>query len=222
MVDLLNNIPGREPFNRFNWTSNKPLVLFDMDGTCCEFRCENEFYIDANGKGRYWHFEDMYEPGYFSNLIPYMNMAEVVSDFSNSKDFEIGILTAVLADSPYAADEKIEWIRRHLPDVPERNIIFVPCGTDKGAQINNPNAPVFLIDDYSNNLRNFEAANSLGLGRKFGIKVYNGINNTHGTWKGPAVPICGVPPTLIENNLIREVNELTKLYKVEKDGNSRA
>ncbi len=191
MVDLMSNIPGEAPEKFFEWKSEKPLVLLDLDGTVCEFRQENEIYIDAKGCPRAWHFEDMYEANYFSSLAPHVSMIEAVKELIDAygDKVEFGVLTAVLTDAPYAAADKMKWIKEFLPEIPDDNIVFVGCGTDKGAQIINKTAPVFLIDDYTKNLVNFCKTANTEHGTKYGIKVYNGINNTRGTWKGLAVDI---------------------------------
>lgn len=226
-VDLMKNVPGEPAELHFHYESTKPLVLFDLDGTLCEFRLENQVYVDSQGNPRSWHFEDMYEQGYFAGLSPNTNVIDAVKMLIRNDEIEVGILTAVLTDAPYAAYEKLEWLRRFIPELNPHNIVLVGCGTNKGEQIINKNAPVFLIDDYSKNLFNFEAASSLETGQKIGIKIFNGINNTRGSWAktgGKAVDGIGTVPAIdIADTIMTYIRDvITPEYFPERNGSARS
>lgn len=146
-------------------------LFVDMDGTLAEFK-----KIDT--------LEKLYEKGYFQNLAPIFPMVEVIENLQrNHPEMEIFILSAVLSDSPYALEEKNAWLDSYLPEIDRKHRIFPPCGKNKKDYV--PGSVMgtdFLLDDYTKNLNawgNFWT----------GIKVLNGINGTHGTWKGNAISV---------------------------------
>lgn len=209
VVNLLHNIDKSpaETLDTFTYLGDKDFVLGDLDGTMCEFRQAGQFYVDIHGGSKFWHFEDMYERGYFYNLAPHTNMVEAFRHLiTTRKDKEFGILSAVLSDAPYALEDKIAWVKKYIPEMKEENMIFVACGTDKGAQIVNPNARVILVDDYTHNLNNFTSVDACRTGQKVGIKVYNGINNTYGSWRGPVVDLRLTQASWVEKSLMKIID----------------
>lgn len=135
-----------------------------MDGTLAVFHPVDEL-------------ETLYEKGYFLNLEPQKNVLAAIRELTvNHTEIEVNILSAYLSDSPYALQEKNEWLDRFLPEIDRDHRIFVPCGTDKkegvrgGIREND-----FLLDDYTKNLNEWQPPAR-------GIKLLNGINHSRGTW----------------------------------------
>lgn len=141
-------------------------LFVDMDGTLAEWK-----QVEA--------FEELYEEGHFLNLEPHDNVLEVVEEIrENEIDVEVFILSAYLTDSPFALYEKNQWLDQHTEiDIEHR--IFVPYGLPKALYIPGTIKETdFLLDDFTENL--FEWENSGG----HGIKLLNGINHTNKTWVG--------------------------------------
>lgn len=143
----------------------KQRLFVDMDGTLATF-----IPVDR--------LETLYEKGYFLNLQPLNNVVMAIKEIiKNNPDIEVYILSAYLSDSPYALDEKNQWLDKYLPEINKEHRIFPPCGTDKKEYIpNGIRATDCLLDDYTHNLTLWQPPAR-------GIKLLNGINNTKGTWK---------------------------------------
>lgn len=143
----------------------KKRLFVDMDGTLAEFK-----QIDT--------LEQLYEKGYFENLQPQMEVVNAVKKIiKENPDIEVHILSAVLSDSPYALQEKNDWLDRYLPEIDAVHRLFPPCGSDKKEIIQGGITPNdFLLDDYTVNLNAWEPPAR-------GIKLLNGINHTRGTWQ---------------------------------------
>lgn len=157
-------------------------IYIDMDGTLFRFHDTAHEYI-----------EKMWEPGFYRDLQPFQNMVEGIRLFiSRNPDAEIYILSAVLpTDPPFIEQEKRESLRKHLPEIPEDHMLFVPAGADKSAYIEPGLAENdYLIDDYNRNLREWAAAGG------HSIKFVNDINNkglgayggeAGNIWKGASI-----------------------------------
>lgn len=167
-------------------------LFVDMDGTLCEFKAVTEL-------------EQLYEKGYFRNLKPQENVVEAVREMCKSKEYEVYVLSAVLTDSEYALDEKNEWLNDFLPEIDESHRIFTPCGQDKKDYIENLTATDFLLDDYTKNLLSWEPPAT-------GIKLLNGINDTHGTWKSHKLAHTTTPDEL--RTQIEKIMEVSRTPKV--------
>lgn len=151
--------------DRINTVERKTRLFIDMDGTIAEFKA-----VDT--------LERLYEKNYFFNLKPNQNVITAINLFMvQNPDVEVYILSAVLTDSKYALAEKNAWLDKHLPAIKEKDRIFVPCGSDKGAAIRGGITDKdYLLDDYTINLNSWDPPAK-------GIKLYNSINGTKGTWK---------------------------------------
>lgn len=192
-------------------------VFIDLDGTCFHFRKDGEAYKDARGRERNFHFEDLWEEGYYENLPEIPEMIEAIKKMrddnacisvgENYIPIEFYVLSAVLTDSKFAADEKNKAIDRIFPWMPNANRVFVPCGDEaKADRILITEKPIcfkesgecyytpILIDDYSKNLWEFIGLEYIKgehpvIGytkyRQTGLalKFYNGINNNYQTWE---------------------------------------
>ncbi|MEY8369791.1 hypothetical protein AALA24_13645 [Anaerovoracaceae bacterium 42-11] len=149
-------------------------LFVDMDGTLTTFTPATMGQLNKKG--------------YFANLKPLSNVVDAVRLLIDD-GIDVYILSAVL-DNPYAPDEKRQWINSHIPEIEDRHIIFVPCGADKSEYVpENIQMQDILLDDYSRNLHRWKGC---------GIKLRNGINGTHGTWKGASVDYSMPPEELAE------------------------
>lgn len=141
-------------------------LFVDMDGTLAVFK-----NVD--------HLEQLLEQGYFLNLEPQEQVVDAVKEIiSSHPDIEVYIMSSVLSDSKYAVEEKNAWLNKYLPEIPMDHRIFPPCGDNKLDYVpDGIRTSDCLLDDYTKNLVLWEPPAK-------GIKLLNGINHTHGSWKG--------------------------------------
>lgn len=103
---------------------------------------------------------------------------------------EVFVLSCYIAETNAKA-EKNAWLDRYLPEVDTEHRIFVPCGEGKDEYVPGCVLPTdTLLDDYSVNLHSWKAAGGNA------VKLRNGINGNHGTWKGPSVDMKYQPGML--------------------------
>lgn len=136
-------------------------------------------YIDMDGVIARWNtwatLEDTQREGYFLNCIPEKSIIRGIR-LLKFLGVHVCILSAT-CDSQ-AAREKSIWLDRYVGRYIQR--IFVPYGTNKADYIGGGRNAI-LVDDYSTNLHQWEASGNKG------VKFYNGINGTNGTWTGSFV-----------------------------------
>jgi len=145
-------------------------LFIDMDGTLVPWRKE------ATEK-------ELYSEGYFYNLPSQGNVVQALQRLLrvHSSRFEAFILSCYLPDSAYALSEKRRWCLEHIPEIPDCNYLFVPCGMKKEAFVpGRIQKDDVLLDDYTRNLLEWSGQ---------GVKCLNGINHTRKTWKGPLIDI---------------------------------
>lgn len=185
-MELYQNFAFPNVRYRFKPTSKVNLFV-DMDGTIAHWRRPKEKYWDINGDVKYFHQDDIYDKGYFAMLPPEKEVVEAVKKIiSEDNGIEVYILSAVEKNSPTALADKKQWLDRNFKDIPipEENRIFMPCGTRKADYLNLELTDCnILLDDYTRNLQEF----TTGRVNNLGIKLVNGINDTHGSWKGDRV-----------------------------------
>ena len=142
--------------------------------------CRKRIFVDMDGVLAKWNkdasFEETLEKGYFLNREPQENMISAIRDLS--KCFDITILTSVYPEGT-AIEEKKEWLKQYgLDHIP---VVFVPYGHRKRDYIElRDDEALFLIDDYTKNLIEWEAEDDYS----YGIKFVNEINDTHKTFDG--------------------------------------
>lgn len=156
---------------------------------------EKKFFIDMDGVIARWDtsssVEDTYKKDYFRKLNPESLLIEVVLDLVK-KGYEVSILSHVY--NAIASEEKTDWLKQN--GLGSLQKVFVPVGEAKHNFIpNNLNCVNILVDDYTKNLNEWEKNKE----NNIGIKVYNGINGSKGTWKGLSI------------NLSMSLNEIVEL-----------
>lgn len=176
----------------------KKRLFVDMDGTLAHFNPVEKL-------------ETLYEKGYFLSLAPHRNLVEAIQLINDNKEFDIYILSAVLENSQYAEKEKRAWLKRYLPELPDEQIIFAPCGASKAGFLRDLSKSDVLLDDYTVNLNDWTLHGGTG------IKFVNRINARHGTWKGHKVYHISPP-----NVLAGEIVKLLKAVPTPAHTNSRS
>lgn len=159
-------------------------LYVDMDGTLAVFNNQ----IESE--------EVLFQKGYYRDLPPQQNVVDAVRLLTHQEpNLEVFILSAVLP-SPYAEQEKKQWLDTFLPEVDKAHRIFVPCGEDKGKYIGHElGENDLLLDDYSKNLHSWCPPGSA-------VKLMNGINGNFKTWQGNRVSMDMAPAKIAEKLLI--------------------
>lgn len=142
-----------------------PRYYFDMDGTLAEWKSEASF-------------EKLYEEGYFLKLKPIEKTIKFAKELVK-QGIDCYIITAFLTDSKYAKSEKMAWLMKYLPEIPEENWIFVHYGDDKSKYIKGGiTEKDVLYDDHTPNCIQWTNAGGKA------VKVLNGVNSLKKTWDG--------------------------------------
>jgi 5'(3')-deoxyribonucleotidase len=140
---------------------------------------KTQIFIDMDGVVAKWNtnasIEDTYKPGYFLHRESEEKVVRLIQLLTEN-EYRIRILSAAYEEGTARAD-KNKWLLKHAVSAPA---IFVPYGRNKSDYIDR-NEKSILIDDFSKNLREWETAGNTG------IKFYNGINGTKGTWDGYSI-----------------------------------
>ena len=160
----------------------RPRIFFDMDGTLAEWR---------NIKLRIDRYEDkdlvldklnalLMTEGYFKSLKPHDNVIKLAK-LAYDEGFDVRICTCFMKKDGYGPrEEKIEWVKEHMPWFPVQNIIFVPDGESKASYVpGGVRKTDILVDDYTFNLYRFMDGTNGNC-----IKMLNGVNDTKKTWSG--------------------------------------
>lgn len=153
------------------------MIFVDMDGTLN--------YFEKNSS-----LEEITSKGYFRSRNPIMTVVSAIRYLATKNPDNVCILSSVFQDD-HSISEKNEWINLYLPEI--RKAIFVPYGTSKAAFIEEMlgrelTEQDFLLDDFSKNLHEWTGT---------GIKLYNDINGTKGTWKGYSVHYNCSPEVIV-------------------------
>lgn len=176
----------------------KPRIIFDMDGTLCEWR---------NIKLNIGQYEDknvvqqklselLLTDGYFRTLRPNENVVKL-AELAFFSGLDVRVCTCyIMKDGHGPMEEKKEWLEHHMPWLPLSHVVFVPDGESKARYIpGGVREGDILVDDYTYNLRKF-SQDSLGKGKC--IKMYNGVNNTKESWDGSAFSTEASPSEMLE------------------------
>ncbi len=145
---------------------NRFRVFFDIDGVLAEFRESS--------------YDELLSRGYFLDLKPQQEVIDALELLAEDPRLQVYVLSAFLEESSYALEEKKQWVASHIPSAAAGRVdcIYLPCGLDKTTAIPGGIRPTdVLLDDYNFNLNSWAAVG-------IAIKLLNGINNRHGSWKG--------------------------------------
>lgn len=145
-------------------------LFLDMDGTLAKFNSKR------NALKR---FEN--EKGFFSSLKPFKNI-EFINDLALRKDCELYVISAT--PNAQADNDKMIWLEKYLPNIKKANICFCRIGTNKAKEIKRQlnidiDKTCLLLDDYTNNLIEWNNANGIGIKRLTSL-----ANNKSKRWKG--------------------------------------
>lgn len=145
-----------------------PSFNFDQDGTL--------------NKWRWLPLEEVRKEGYFRTTEAYETTIDA-SRILKSLDFTVKTYGAVWMDDGHSLSDKDWWMDRHCSHIEKKDRIYVPCGSVKADYFESfYGRPIcsqdILIDDLSDNLREWEAAGGTG------VKIRTPENGSHGTWKG--------------------------------------
>lgn len=141
-------------------------------------------FVDMDGVLAKWEeasLEEMTSPGFFISRKPDPNVCDMfrmLQEKAAEGSLEVFILSSYLL--PMSMEEKIEWNQMYT-HIPRENQIYVPYGESKATAlevVGGIQATDVLIDDFTKNLKEWPGV---------AIKLYNGINGTHGTWNGYSV-----------------------------------
>lgn len=128
---------------------------FDMDGVLADFNSEpkalKRFKVES---------------GFFANLKPIRNNIHALKVFSREND--VYIITA--SPNEQADQDKIAWVKKHLPNFPLENMIICRLGDNKADYVKNVKG-CLLFDDYGKNCREWEARG----GQAFKVSPQNPI-----------------------------------------------
>lgn len=152
------------------------------------------FFIDMDGVLAKWEdasLEEMTSPGFFLSRKVDENVCEMVNQLMQKQEtekIEVYILSSYLL--PISKAEKIKWNEQYT-HIPEERQIYVPYGENKAEAlecIGGINAGDVLVDDFTKNLNEWQG---------IAVKMYNGINGTHGTWQGFSIHNQMLPDKMV-------------------------
>ena len=142
-------------------------IFLDMDGTLAKFNVPNALN----------RFEN--EIGFFIKLKAYKGINEI------NKMCEDGNVYIMSASPNNRADsDKIEWIKKYLPNMPIENIIICRIGENKAKIVEQTlniiiDDTCYLLDDYTKNLQEWEDMGGIGIKR-----ITHCADNSTKKWKG--------------------------------------
>ena len=142
-------------------------IFIDLDGTVARFNVRNALKRFDN------------EVGFFARLKAYKGI-EKVNELA--KCGNVYIISASPNDQ--ADRDKMEWIQKHLNNVPIANITLCRIGENKARVIESKynltiNKDCLLLDDYTKNLIEWESNGGKGIKR-----ITSVADNSRKLWKG--------------------------------------
>ena len=145
-------------------------IFLDLDGTLAKFNVRNALN----------RFQT--EKGFFANLKAYKGIEDINE---LAKKGNVYIISA--SPNEQADKDKATWIDLFLPNLPKSNICFCRLGKNKAKEIKKNlniiiNKECILLDDYTQNLVEWESVGGVGIKRLTSI-----ANNKSGRWKGLAI-----------------------------------
>lgn len=145
-------------------------LFLDLDGTLAKFNVKNALQRFDN------------EVGFFSRLGAYVGIQEVDN---LAKGGNLYIISA--SPNTQADNDKMIWIKKYLPSIPVENITICRIGENKAQIIQEKysieiNKNCLLLDDYSQNLWQWEEMGGTGIKRLTSV-----ADNSRGLWKGMSI-----------------------------------
>lgn len=167
---------------------NKPRYFIDMDGCLVHFN------------NTIPSLDILHEKGYYRHLLPQDKVVELTKELLAQAPNQVYILSAKL-DSPYAAKEKIEWVKEYIPEMPESNIILTPYGKPKYEYVpGGMHTQDVLLDDYTDNLIQWREHGGKS------VKIINNINASQQRWQASAISYLDEPSTAL-SVIQKEIND---------------
>ena len=142
-------------------------IFLDLDGTLAKFNVRNALKRFDN------------EVGFFANLGAYKGI-DIVDKLAR-----LGNIYIISASPNEQADkDKMQWIEKYLPNVPQENITLCRLGENKAKTIENKynfkiDKNCYLLDDYTKNLIDWESNGGKGIKR-----ITSVADNSRKLWKG--------------------------------------
>lgn len=142
-------------------------IFIDLDGTVARFNVRNALKRFDN------------EVGFFARLRAYKGIDKVNE---LAKGGNVYIISASPNDQ--ADRDKMEWIQKHLNNVPMDNITLCRIGENKARVIESKynltiDKDCLLLDDYTKNLTEWESNGGKGIKR-----ITSVADNSRKLWKG--------------------------------------
>ena len=160
-----------------------------MDGVIADFfGCLSRQYnvadwktlIDPKDKSQFKKHvtDDVYGSDFFSNITKFEdtdNLIKMVSKYSKNG---YTLLTTPLGDEKHTQKQKIIWVKKHLIDLPPKEIIFENKKENWAVKkIGNKNISNVLIDDHSVNCENFQKKGGISIRYQSGIDTLEYVEN---------------------------------------------
>lgn len=184
----------------------RPRLFVDMDGTLAEWR-SFVIRIDKAEDAEQTEFLKrldaiLYSNHYYYNLRPQMRVVDAIRNIVLQGEIEVFVLSCVKEDKYGQSPRKDKdmWLNKYLPEIDTAHRIYVPDGEDKTLYIPGGIQPTdALLDDYSKNLRDWEARQRINGRNSLAIKLCNAVNSSKGTWKGNRVSYAFAPTLIAED-----------------------
>lgn len=165
----------------------------------------NRLFVDLDGTLYQFvpgtPFEDLLRGHYFANLTPQQNVIDAVRKICQTRsDIEVNTLGSYPSDTEAPLWDKNERLNRDLPEINWEKRIFLPLRYTKDYAFDKLTKNDYLLDDYTKNLKEWEAHGGTG------IKLLTDINHTRETWNGNSVRF-DAPGEEIMKDLLRIVTQ---------------
>ena len=165
-------------------------IYVDMDGVIADFfGCLSRQYnvadwktlIDPKDKPQFKKHvtDDVYGSDFFSNIKKFEdadNLIKMVSKYS--KNGYTLLTTPLFGDEKHTQKQKIIWVKKHLIDLPPKEIIFENKKENWAIKkIGNKNISNVLIDDHSVNCENFQKKGGISIRYQSGVDTLEYVEN---------------------------------------------
>lgn len=172
-------------------------LFVDLDGTLYQFVPGTPF-------------EDLLRGHYFANLTPQQNVIDAVRKICQTRsDIEVCTLGSYPSDTENPLWDKNERLNTDLPEIEWERRVFLPLSYTKAYAFDKITKNDYLLDDYTKNLKEWEANGGTG------IKLLTDINHTRETWTGSTVRFDKPGEDLMEDilSIITQGRTLIQTYK---------